>query len=471
MVRVHRCVLTLLVLGVSLRAASAQECAWTLRQITSGSLETGNVSMSADGQRVVFLRFTSGDAEVRLFDATSGTTTTLGSGWNPVINMAGTKVGLVTMANDPAIVDTQTGVMTTWPVGPVYEAALSADGSRIAFISTRGDLDPSHSNPYQYPQVFVMDVATGGITQLSDITAYWVTNVGLSGDGTRVVWVQDFASMKTVDLSDGQIRDLGVGFSPVITEDGSSVAYINDWGTELRAIDLASHVERVVARSDRGFGFPRFSSDGQRIVVLSSGDVTGSNPDLDVELFVVDLASGNVTQVTSGSGNFSMPIPGINGDGTRVAFADGRALTGPNPEGNFEVFVATCGQNSVVPYEFGGFESPLLADGSASFRKGANGRVVPVAFQLRRNGEIVATATASMVVHKVLDEATGTIDMTDLTTDAGQSNEDSGWFRYDAQTERYVFNLSTRNMSASATYRIQVTLNDGTVHTAIFSLR
>jgi len=47
------------------------------------------------------------------------------------------------MANDPAIVDTQTGVMTTWPVGPVYEAALSADGSRIAFISTRADLDPN----------------------------------------------------------------------------------------------------------------------------------------------------------------------------------------------------------------------------------------------------------------------------------------------------------------------------------------
>jgi hypothetical protein len=168
-------------------------------------------------------------------------------------------------------------------------------------------------------------------------------------------------------------------------------------------------------------------------VVLSSGDIIGSNPDLDVELFVVDVGTGSVAQVTSGSGNFSMPIPGINGDGTRVAFADGRPLTGPNPEGNFEVFVATCGENTVVPYDFGGFESPLLVDGSVSFRKGANGRTLPVAFQLRRDGEIVATATASMVVHKVLDEATGTTDMTDLTTDAGQSNVDCGWFRYDSQ--------------------------------------
>jgi hypothetical protein len=76
-----------------------------------------------------------------------------------------------------------------------------------------------------------MCVATGESAQLSDNTAYWVTNVGVSGDGMRVVWVQDFGSMMTVDLSDGQIRNLGLGFSPVITEDGGSVAYINDWGT------------------------------------------------------------------------------------------------------------------------------------------------------------------------------------------------------------------------------------------------
>ena len=61
--------------------------------------------------------------------------------------------------------------------------------------------------------------------------------------------------------------------------------------------------------------------------------------------------------------------------------------------------------------------------------------------------------------------------MTDLTADAGQSSSNSGWFQFDSENERYIFNLSTKNMSAPATYRIQVTLDDGTVHTVNFSLR
>jgi hypothetical protein len=118
-----------------------------------------------------------------------------------------------------------------------------------------------------------------------------------------------------------------------------------------------------------------------------------------------------------------------------------------------------------------GFEAPLLADGSASFKQGGNGRTVPVKFQLRRDSQIVSTAAASIAVHKVLDTATGSVDMTDLSLDAGQSSSSSGWFRFDPETERYIFNLSTRNMSGPSTYQIQVTLDDHSVHTVNISLR
>jgi hypothetical protein len=105
--------------------------------------------------------------------------------------------------------------------------------------------------------------------------------------------------------------------------------------------------------------------------------------------------------VTHGTGNNAGPIVGINADGTRVAFPDHRPLTGPNPDGNFEVFVGLC-RPLVAPYEFGGFEAPLLADGSASIRNGANGRTIPVAFQLHRAAEIVTTALASLTVRQML---------------------------------------------------------------------
>lgn len=463
MILLRRCVLTLVLVHALCCVASAQECAWSLQQITSGSLQTGNASMSEDGQRVVFLRFVPDGAEVRLFDASSGITATLGLGFSPILNAAGTKVAYVNLANELAVVDTQTGDTSTFWVGPINDLlSITADGSRVGFISPRGE--------QQLPQVVVIDVATGIETQISESTSSAVNVVAMSGDGSKVLWVEDYMFIKMFDLASGQQRDLATGFWPAITKDGSTVAYINDLGTELRLIDVASGVQRTLVTSDRGFSLPTFSANGQRIVVFSSGDLVGTNPDLDPELFVIDVESGQVSQVTQGTGNNAVPTVGISGDGSQVAFPDFRPLTGPNPEGNFEVFIGTCTVAEVVPYQFDGFESPLLNDGSASFKNG-NGRTIPVAFQLRRDGAIVSTATASIAVHKLLDAATGSVDMTDLTLDAGQSNANSGWFRFDPQSARYVFNLSTKAMSAPATYRIQVTLDDHTLHTVDFSLR
>ncbi len=464
MVFLRRCMVSLVLFQVLPCAASAQECAWTIRPITSGNLHTGNASMSEDGRRVVFLRFLSEGAEIRLYDAESGNTTTLAFGWSPLINAAGTKVAFVNLANELAVVDTQTGGTTTYAVGPINDLlSITADGGRVAFISPRGDL--------QYPQAVLIDVATEQETQVSDSTSSSVSGIAVSGDGARVVWTEDYNFVKLFDASSGGRRDLGVGSRPAITKDGATVAYINDWGTELRLVDVATGSERVLTTSDRGFSSPTFSANGQRIVFLSSGDLVGANPDLDVEVFVVDVVSGTVSQVTNSTGNNAVPTVGINGAGSQVAFPDFRPLTDPNPEGNFEMFLATCAPLAIVPYDFGGFEAPLLADGSASFKQGANGRTVPVRFQLRRDGQIVSTAAASIAVHKVLDAATGSVDMTDLTVDAGQSNTSSGWFRFDPETERYVFNLSTRSMSGPSTYQIEVTLDDHTVHTVNISLR
>jgi Tol biopolymer transport system component len=277
--------------------------------------------------------------------------------------------------------------------------------------------------------------------------------------------------LKMFDFSTGQTRDLAHGYHPAITDDGARVAFIDDTSGGLRLLDVESGAERLLATSDRGFASPTFSSDGQRLALMSGGDIVGANPDLDWEVFVVDVLSGSVAQVTSGTGNYALPLVAISGNGARVAFPDQRPLSGPNREGNFEVFVGACGQPDAAPYEFGGFEAPLAADGSASIQKGTNGRTIPVAFQLRRAGAIVTTALASLTVQQVLDTATGTIDITDLTSDAGQSSGNSGWFRYDPETERYVFSLSTKDLTAPGTYRIRVSLDDRSVYTVDFSLR
>ena len=279
----------------------------------------------------------------------SGNTTTLALGWSPIINAAGTKVAFVNLANELAVVDTETGETTSFVVGPLYDLpSISADGTRVAFIAPRGE--------QQLLQALVINVATGEETQVSDSVSYNLSGIALSGDGLRVVWSEDYLSLKLFDVTTGERRDLGVGNRPAISKDGATVAYINDWGTELRLVDVGSGAQRVLLISDRGFSVPAFSANGQRIVFLSSGDLVGANPDLDVELYVADVASGSVTQVTNSTGNNAVPTVGISGDGSLIAFPDFRPLTGPNPEGNFEMFIATCTQSEVVPYDFGGFE-------------------------------------------------------------------------------------------------------------------
>ena len=123
-----------------------------------------------------------------------------------------------------------------------------------------------------------------------------------------------------------------------------------------------------------------------------------------------------------------------------------------------------------LAYTFGGFEQPLLDDGSASIQQSKAGRTIPVKFSLSRLGLAVTDAAATIAVYKVLNAATGTVDTTDLTEDSGASGDNDNIFRH-VGDGKYVYNLSTLGWRAPATYRIVVTLNDGSVHTVNFSLR
>ncbi len=105
-----------------------------------------------------------------------------------------------------------------------------------------------------------------------------------------------------------------------------------------------------------------------------------------------------------------------------------------------------------VLYKFGGFLQPLQSGGSYQA-----GRGIPVKFQLTdANGNFVTTAVAQIHV----DGTPG--------VPSGSSNS-GNYFRYDATSNEYIFNLSTNGLSVGQ-HTIAVALDDGSSYPIIINL-
>lgn len=101
------------------------------------------------------------------------------------------------------------------------------------------------------------------------------------------------------------------------------------------------------------------SYDGNRVVFESSLDYTGKNADLNNEIFIFDLPSRKIIQITETANikdatdatkillNVSNTAPMISGDGTRIVFSSNAKLTdSANDDGNQEIFLATLPLNA-----------------------------------------------------------------------------------------------------------------------------
>ena len=119
------------------------------------------------------------------------------------------------------------------------------------------------------------------------------------------------------------------------------------------------------------------NADGTRIAFQSDADITGGNPDGNIEIYLFDTTTGIFTQITDNTAGDS-GAPSINADGTRIAFRSDANLGGGNPEGNFEIFLfdTTTGiftQITHEPVEFESRGASINADGTRiAFRSDAN---------------------------------------------------------------------------------------------------
>jgi Tol biopolymer transport system component len=115
-----------------------------------------------------------------------------------------------------------------------------------------------------------------------------------------------------------------------------------DYNNEIFLVDTTTRAVTQLTHSTGNFnGFPAINANGTRIAFASAEDLTGENPDPNAEIFLVHSLTRAVTQLTHSTEGENLG-PVINASGTRIAFPSFSDLTGENPDGNIEIFLAQC---------------------------------------------------------------------------------------------------------------------------------
>lgn len=266
-------------------------------------------SLSDDGSRLVFYSAsnpTGGNAdrnfEVFLYQRASGTTTQITS--DPRGNGSGSQL-----------------------------PELSGDGSRIVFQSfeTRGATGFFRSA--------VHDIAGGTTTFLNDFSAAFQTTE-ISRDGLRVALNFDNVGLRLLDLGAGTSSG-NIAFNPLsftMSDDATRLA-VQSFSGGISFIDVAAGTTLNILGNGNGSSTrPAISGDGRRVAFSATFDPLGTNADRNQELFLYDVASATYRQLTNSIGGAASEAS-ISTDGTRIAFVTSANLGGGNADNNLEVFV------------------------------------------------------------------------------------------------------------------------------------
>jgi hypothetical protein len=116
-----------------------------------------------------------------------------------------------------------------------------------------------------------------------------------------------------------------------------------------------------------------------------------------------------------------------------------------------------------VIYAWSGALQPVTADGSSIFKAGST---IPVKFTLTGASAGIADATATLSYAKVSNQIEGNV--LEAVTNAGATTGNQ--FRYDATAGQYIFNWSTKGLTAG-TYSIKIDLGDSAIHAVQISLK
>ena len=199
---------------------------------------------------------------------------------------------------------------TTDNTSPEY----SGDGTIVAF---RESEDFVGNNADLNSEVFVWDRLADSLTQVTDTT------------GTIIGGIQLAASPQGDFIVFSHTKELAGSPNP-------------DNNSELYRWNRGDGTFQRLTNSPEDSTASAINPSSSMVVFRSEGNFAGSNPDLNHELFQVDLATLVIEQLTDTTGCNNFLASGGNvfaADSTLLSFASDCSFDGLNPEGNREAFV------------------------------------------------------------------------------------------------------------------------------------
>ncbi len=198
----------------------------------------------------------------------------------------------------------------------LYMADVSGDGLPVRLT----DDAANDINPFWFPD--------GGCDQPEGARLVFQSD----RDGDWEIYLLDVISGELTQLTDNDTEDI----VPVLTRDGSMLAWLqlNDFGVyDLWVMDMGTLQARRLVDLGVDVAGHTFAPDGASLAFFA-------NVDGDADVFLADVATGQVTPLTANT--FEDRAPGFTCDGTAVVFHSDAAASEDNP-GQRDLFSVRLG--------------------------------------------------------------------------------------------------------------------------------
>jgi uncharacterized protein (TIGR03437 family) len=258
-----------------------------------------------------------------------------------------------------------------------FQPSVTGDGRIVVFSSNR--------------EIFLYDTLDQSVRQLSNATAeHAAMNPKISADGSHVYYKRG-GDLVLIELQTGATRVIASGVPELSLAEGRAVS--NDGMRLVYSASIAANQTQVFMFDGRENSVrqltqlgsrsvdvnlqPTISGDGKRVAFATRRRVVGSS-DGGVELYLIDLPTGQVQQITNAPSSATAEVvSSLNFDGTLIAF------NFPRISNNSEIYVASI--------------SPRADFGSATVLNAASGmaQIAPESIAILRGSALAFRTEAA----------------------------------------------------------------------------